>query len=107
MMDFIVGKVYNSKLGVPYKLLQVNGEVATIQHLLRVRKARIIKYCGVNALTFDFGKDMIFAEEIKPIEDETIEYGYNHKEITINKSGESYVSLFKEHKKQEANQEED
>jgi hypothetical protein len=39
---------------------------------------------------------MILAEEIKPIEDEEIEFGYV-KQYKINSDGETYVNLFKRH----------
>ena len=97
MVEFSVGKSYKSRTGVEFTIIDIKDDLATIQHLNLKRKARIITWCGVKAITFDFGKDMILAEPIKPIEDETVEYAYNHTEVLINKNGESYVNLFKRH----------
>ena len=72
----------------------------SVQHIKLIRKARKILYCGVQAAIFDFGADMILAEEIKPIEDEEIEFGYV-KQYTINSDGETYVDLFRRHKEEE------
>lgn len=97
MVEFSVGKSYTSRKGVKFTVIDIKDDLVTIQHINFKRKARIITWCGVNAIIFDFGKDMILAEPIKPIDDETVEYGYNHKEVLINKNGESYVNLFKRH----------
>jgi hypothetical protein len=99
MIDFEAGKKYISKKGIEYEIIAKVNDCVTLQHLNRVRKSRIHKYCGVNAISLDFGEDMIFAESIKPIEDPTIEYGYKKQQqiISINNDGESYVSLFKRH----------
>lgn len=100
MVDFTVGAVYKSKKGVDFKITEIKNGLATIQHLNYKRKARIITWCGVKALTFDFGSDMILAEPIKPFDDLNDDLMVQRPSININKSGESYVSLFKRHYKE-------
>lgn len=94
MVDFEIGKTYTAKSGQAFTVVADDGKLLTIQHLKLKRKARKVLYCGVNAAVFDFGKDMILAESIVPVKDETIEYGYV-KQYKINGNGETYVSLFK------------
>lgn len=99
MVDFEIGKTYKSKTGKDFVVVENNGEIITIQHLRLKRKARKTLYCGVQAAVFDFGADMLLAEDIKPVEDETIEIGYI-KQYTINNEKETYVNIFKRHKEE-------
>lgn len=94
MTEFEIGKTYTAKSGQVFTVVEDNGDLITIQHLKLKRKARKVLYCGVRAAVFDFGKDMLLAEPIAPVEDETIEFGYV-KQYKINSDGETYVDLFK------------
>ena len=100
MVDLEIGKTYKAKSGNEFTVIDNCGELVTIQHLNYKRKARKILYCGVQAAIFNFGEDMILAEDIKPIEDEEIEFGYV-KQYKINSDGETYVNLFKRLKEKE------
>ena len=101
MDSFEVGKTYKSKKGVEYTLVSVDEDKVVLKHLNLTKRSRIVTYCGVKAIPLNFGEDMILAEKIKPVEDVTIEYGYNNRpEVIINNNGESYVNLFKRHKEE-------
>lgn len=109
MNSFQIGKEYTSKEGVPCKILNINGDLMTIRYRFVQKKVKKLLYAGVEAAIINFGKDMLLSDKIIPVEDPEIDNMFcsNKNDIKINTHGESYVSLFKKHQKQETSANED
>jgi len=70
---FIKGKTYKDSNGDMWKVRDISGDSATIIKNKLIKKSKIIKYCGVEAMFLDFGKNVLLSNKIKPVEDTCIE----------------------------------